>query len=70
MQELTDCITKTWLLVKDKPDAKLLYASKGVGARGYSYEFRKVLIRKFSEVRMNCRMFRVNTLACDLIMFL
>ena len=63
MQELSDVIDQTWLLIKDKPDAKLLYASD-VGGKGHTYEFRKVLIRKFKEVRLYCSGITVIAATC------
>ena len=63
MQELSDVIDHTWLLVKDKPASKLLYASN-VGGKGHTYGFRKVLIRKFKEVRLCCSGNSVTAATC------
>ena len=51
VQECEDSILRTWLLIKDRPDATQ-YASQSSGGNPYNYMFRKVLIRKFKEVRL------------------
>jgi hypothetical protein len=40
--------------VKEKPDAKALYANKTPGSKPYNYIFRKVLIRKIGDVSLSC----------------
>lgn len=54
MQELEDCITKTWNLVKHHSDSKALYTSKTSGGKPYNYLFRKMLIRKINDVSLMC----------------
>ena len=61
MQEDSDVINQTWLLIKDRLAAKLLLASNNVCGKGYYYELRKVLIRKFIEVRL----FEVHAASCE-----
>ena len=52
MQELEDCILKTWNLVKHHSDSKAVYTSKTSGGKPYNYLFRKMLIRKINDVSL------------------
>ena len=49
---MSDVIEQTWLLIKDRPDAQRLYASNNSVGKGYNNNFRKMLVRKFLEVRV------------------
>ncbi len=53
LQEVANALDETWALVSDMPDAKKRYGTNPCNGKDFNSDFRKMLTRKFDEVRLS-----------------